>query len=110
MEALGMLFVLGGILAFLITGLGYARKQQALVDCLKNKYNELWVQLGEPEFSPFMPFKALPLYELLASKGAALKVSSELIQLHSRARFWFFAFGLNFGVVFVGFFIVSASS
>ena len=110
MEALGISLVLGGILAFLVTGLCYARKQQALVDCLKTKYNELWVQLGKPEFSPLKPLNALPLYELLASKGSDLNTSKELTQLHSKARFWFFAFGLNFGVVFAGFFIAGASS
>ena len=109
MEVLGLFFVLGGILAFLVTGLGYARKQQALVDCLKNEYNEQWVKLGKPELSPWRPFNSLPLYGLLASKGNSINTSAELIQLHSKARFWFFAFGLNFGVVFVGLFILGAN-
>ena len=110
MEALGILLVLGGILAFLITGLGYARKQQALVDCLKRKNSELWVQLGKPELSPFQPFSSIPLTELVASKGGSVQASPELAELHAKARFWFYAFGLNFGVVFLGLFVLGASS
>lgn len=110
MEALGGILVLGGILAFLITGLGYARSQQAMVDCLKNKYNEQWVQLGKPELSPFQPFNSIPLNELVASKGGDLQATPELAVLHLKAKFWFYAFGLNFGVVFLGILVSGASS
>ena len=109
MEALGGILVLGGILTFLITGLGYARSQQAMVDCLKNKYNEQWVQLGKPELSPFQPFNSIPLTELVVSKGS-LQGNSELAALHAKARFWLYAFGLNFGVVFLGLLVLGASS
>lgn len=110
MEALGAVLVLGGILAFLVTGLGYARSQQAMANCLKNKYNELWVQLGKPELSPFQPFNSIPLTELVASKGSVLQAGPELTALHAKARFWFYAFGLNFGVVFLGLLALGASS
>ena len=110
MEALGVILVLVGILTFLITGLGYARSQQAMVDCLKNKYNEQWVQLGKPELSPFQPFNSIPLTVLFTSKGGALQKSSELAALHAKARYWFYAFGLNFGVVFLGLLALGASS
>lgn len=110
MEALGVILVLGGILAFLVTGLGYARSQQAMVDCLKNKYNEQWVQLGKPELSPFQPFNSIPLTELVASKGSTLQANPELAALHAKARHWFFVFGLNFGVVFLGLLVLGASS
>ena len=110
MEALGVLLALGGILAFLVTGIGYARNQRALTDRLKSKYNEQWVQLGKPELSLFLPFNAIPLTELVASKGDALPETGELAALHSKARFWFYAFGLNFGVVFLGLALIGASS
>ncbi len=110
MEALGGILVLGGILAFLITGLGYARSQQAMVDCLKSKYNEQWVQLGKPELSLFQPFNSIPLTELVASKGGDFQGNSELATLHAKVRFWFYTFALNFGVVFLGLLALGASS
>ncbi len=110
MEALGVILVLGGILTFLVSGLGYARSQQAMVVCLKNKYNEQWVQMGKPELSPFRAFNSIPLTEFVSSEGGALQENSELAALHAKARFWFYAFGLNFGVVFLGLLILGASS
>ena len=105
-----MIFILGGILAFLVTGLGYSRSQQAMVDCLKSKYNEKWVQLGRPELSLFKVFSSISLTELVASKDGALQENSEFTALHAKARYWFYAFGLNFGVVFLGLLILGASS
>lgn len=110
MEAFGGILALGGILAFLVTGLGYARSQQAMVDCLKNKYNERWVQLGKPELSPFQAFNSIPLTELVATKGSVLQSNSELATLHAKARFWFYAFGLNIGVVLLGLLVLGVSS
>jgi hypothetical protein len=110
MEAIGTLLMLGGILAFLITGLGYARSQKAFVDFFKDNFNETWVSLGKPELTPFQPFRSLPLTELVASISPELGPNPQLNALHAKAKLWFFAFGINFGVVFLGGIMLGASS
>jgi hypothetical protein len=110
MEEIGALLMLGGILAFLITGLGYARSQKAFVDFLKDNFNEKWVSLGKPELSPFQPFRSLTLTELVASVSPELGSNPQLNALHKKAKFWFFSFGINFGIVFLGGIMLGASS
>lgn len=110
MESIGVVLVLGGVLALLVTGLGFARKQQALVDRLKSGYSDQWVRLGKPEASSFKPFNSTPLTELVSYKGSSVQETPELAALHLEARRWFYAFGIHFGTVFLGCLILGASN
>lgn len=110
MEAIGTLIMLGGIVFLMFTGIRYSYSQRAFASCLKIEHKELWQSLGQPELNPFQPFRSVPLTNLVFTRNPGLGADKQLIAYHAKARYWFFAFGINFGVVFLGAFILGASS
>lgn len=110
MEAIGAFLIISGLLFIVFPGLKHARSIARFTDCLKTEHHDIWVKLGKPELSVLYPFRSLPALRLLDKKVADFDSVPKLKQLQSRARFWFYAFGANFGVILIGCFLVVASN
>lgn len=110
MKAIGDFLIISGLLFIVVPGLKHARSIARFTDCLKTEHHDIWVKLGRPELSILDPFRSLPALRLLDNEVADFDSVPMLKKLQSRARFWFYAFGASFGVIFIGCFLVLASN
>ena len=109
MSLIGLVITLGGLVALTFTGIKYARKQDKLAREMKANHNEIWALHGKPEISIANPIASLQLSELIFKKAPDLGGVGLLLKLHKEARSSFLLFGSNFGLVFVGLFLLAVA-
>lgn len=109
METIGMVLIMGGLLFIMFPALKHARSMNSFTTHLKTEHPEIWLKLGKPEISILHPFRARPAFKAVEKNFPEFEAFPELRKLQHRAKFWFYAYGANFGIIFLGFLLVALS-
>lgn len=101
---------MGGLLFIMLPALKHARSMNNFTSYLKTEHPGVWVKLGKPEMSILHPYSAMPAFKAIEGKVPEIEAIPELVRFQSKAKFWFYANGVNFGIIFLGFLLVVLSN
>lgn len=105
-----MVLSMGGLLLIVFPALKHARSMDRFTSYLRTAHPEMWFELGKPEISILHPFRAMPAFKVVEKNIPGFEAHPELLELQRKAKFWFYAYGANFGIIVLGFFIVALSN
>ena len=101
---------MGGLLFIMFPALKHARSMNNFTSYLKSEHPDVWSKFGKPEISMLHPFRALPAFRAVERNVPEFEAIPELGRLQRKAKFWFYAYGANFGIIFLGFLLVALSN
>jgi len=110
MESVGIALVMGGLLSIVFPALKHARSMNRFTSYLRSEHPDIWLKLGKPEISILYPFRALPAFNAVEKNIPEFDAFPKLRELQHKAKFWFYAYGANFGIIFLGFLLVALSN
>ncbi len=110
MEDIGILFILGGLLFLAYPALKHAKSINSFTSYLKAEHPDIWLKLGKPEISMLHPFRFLLALKIVERNISEFEAIPELRRLQRNAKFWFYTYGANFGIIFIGFLLAALSN